>query len=623
MLQSVRDNMKGTMVVVIVVLFIVPMVLSGIGGSFLGSVAGTDAASVNGETITRAELRREVFMQKQRMLSQGNVDPTSDRLKDENLQQPVLEQLTRRTALVVSASDAGMAAPDELVAKEIAKTEEFFTDGKFDQDKFRSLIANVGYTPATYQKAIARELVLDQKGNGLRQTSFITDSEVEQLVALLYQKRSFFTVEIPKADLEKDIVVDQQEIAAHYEANQNDFKEPESVSVKYIELSVDALMEGVEVAPEDVKAVFEKELSSVNYSPEFEIAHILIEDGDSAEEKINTVKTQLAEGAAFDELAKSYSDDAGSKDEGGVLGVLSDGFPEEFSVAVAPMKEGEISSAVKTDSGTHFIKVLKKTVPEPPTFDSRKLALENQLKRVQAEDIYVESLELLGDLTYSANDLNAAAEELNIVVQDSASFNRFSGEGIATDTKVREAAFEDDVLNQGHNSAVLELSNQRALVLRKLNHEPEHVKDLAEVQADIEKTLVAEKLRTLLAEKAQNFIDGADTVELAEKTSKELGYDYARHDDAKRTDPVASFTAREKAFILPAPEENSIEFSSDSDEKGNYVIVGLLSVKKGIADGVEKAQLQALKFQSVNQLYTSEMASYQKQITDSADVKVF
>lgn len=63
MLQSVRDNLKGTVVSVIVILFfILPMVITGVGSSFLGSVAGTDAAVVDGRSITKKELSREIYM---------------------------------------------------------------------------------------------------------------------------------------------------------------------------------------------------------------------------------------------------------------------------------------------------------------------------------------------------------------------------------------------------------------------------------------------------------------------------------------------------------------------------------------------------------------------------------
>ena len=110
MLQSFRDNMKGTLVIVVIIIFIVPMVLSGVGASFLGSVAGTDAASVDGETISRSTLNRAVYLQKQRLLSQEGVYPTADYLQDENLRGPVLDNLTRRLALANSARDAGMGA---------------------------------------------------------------------------------------------------------------------------------------------------------------------------------------------------------------------------------------------------------------------------------------------------------------------------------------------------------------------------------------------------------------------------------------------------------------------------------------------------------------------------------
>jgi hypothetical protein len=59
----------------------------------------------------------------------------------------------------------------------------------------------------------------------------------------------------------------------------------------------------------------------------------------------------------FEEAAKKYSDDAGSKDLGGAIGNFErNAMPEPFSTATFAMKVGDISDVVETPRGFHIIK---------------------------------------------------------------------------------------------------------------------------------------------------------------------------------------------------------------------------------------------------------------------------
>jgi hypothetical protein len=149
MILGLRENLKGTVVISIIVLFfILPMVISGVGSSWLSSVAGTDAAVVDGETISNQAVNREVYMQKQRLLSQQGVDPSADYLKDENLRAPVLDRLTKKAAVIASIKSAGMAASDATVNTQIVAQKDFQTDGVFDPQLYRSLLSRIGSSPA-------------------------------------------------------------------------------------------------------------------------------------------------------------------------------------------------------------------------------------------------------------------------------------------------------------------------------------------------------------------------------------------------------------------------------------------------------------------------------------------
>lgn len=82
--------------------------------------------------------------------------------------------------------------------------------------------------------------------------------------------------------------------------------------------------------------------------------HILVADEATA----NEVKSKLAAGEKFEDLAAKYSTDPGSKDNGGDLGWFGEGaMVPEFEKAAYALKIDEISAPVKSENGWHVIQV--------------------------------------------------------------------------------------------------------------------------------------------------------------------------------------------------------------------------------------------------------------------------
>ena len=83
-------------------------------------------------------------------------------------------------------------------------------------------------------------------------------------------------------------------------------------------------------------------------------AHILVEKLSLAQE----LKTRIAKGESFANLAKQYSMD-GSKRRGGDLGFFGRGaMVPEFEKTAFALKKGQVSDIVKTQFGYHIIKRL-------------------------------------------------------------------------------------------------------------------------------------------------------------------------------------------------------------------------------------------------------------------------
>lgn len=139
--------------------------------------------------------------------------------------------------------------------------------------------------------------------------------------------------------------------------------------------------------------------------PKIRASHILasyknqqgVTDTAAAELKMDSILTALKSGEDFAEVAKKFSDDPGSKDQGGDIGLFERRMTvPEFDEAAFKLDVGQISGVVKTPFGLHIIKVTEK-LPYP-TYDEDRDNLKDILKKTRYNDLYAELTDSLGRL---------------------------------------------------------------------------------------------------------------------------------------------------------------------------------------------------------------------------------
>ena len=113
----------------------------------------------------------------------------------------------------------------------------------------------------------------------------------------------------------------------------------------------------VEPTEEEVRDFYEENKATQFTIPERRcIRHILFTE--DQEEEAQDVKDQLENGGDFEQLAREYSQDPGSRERGGDLGCQPEGgFVPEFNDAAFKAEEGDIVGPVQTDFGYHIIEV--------------------------------------------------------------------------------------------------------------------------------------------------------------------------------------------------------------------------------------------------------------------------
>ncbi|MES2824738.1 MAG: SurA N-terminal domain-containing protein [Pseudomonadota bacterium] len=621
MLQNMRDNSKGVISGILVGLLVIIFAISGAEALFQKDVSGNKTVTVNGDVISETDVARAIANRKQQIMSRYGESVPAEFLTDEKLRQPSIDGLIQRTLITQSAKKGGLAIGVDSLNKEIVATPAFQKEGGvFDQEKFVTLLSYQGFTPATYQKAIAEDQIISQFQSGIVNTAFVTPAELKTIIGLSFQTRDFNYVIISAADAEKNITVDDADIKTNYEANPQAYTTPERVAVDYIELSVSELMKNIAITDEQVRKQFEQNSKSFVAKTERQAAHILLE-GD-AKKNADEIKARLVKGEDFAKLAKEYSTDAGSKEQGGDLGFSSgDAFPSEFEAALAKLKVGETSAPVKTDAGIHIIKLLAERGAQAPSFEEAKPAIIEQLKQAEADNQFSVKLKKLGELSYNADKLADVANELGLVVKNSDLFAKTGGKDLMANSLFINAAFSPEVLEQDNASEVIELEPTRVVVLKKTDRKPSQLEPLDSVKEKIAAIVRSEKTQALLAQQAKDFISAVNSGKAIADQAKSLGLTVKTVSAVGRNDQDTDRDALQFAFTMANPVPGKATVGSVKTTKGDIAVVALTAVNLAGEDKVPVEQKTSIATQLANINGEFDMKSVQSHLEEVAKIK--
>jgi peptidyl-prolyl cis-trans isomerase D len=416
-----------------------------------------------------------------------NFDPTA--FDDKALEGPVLQQLVSRKLLSQAANNAGVLVGKDQIDREIVKQKQFQLDGVFSADVYQNVLRGAGLTPKIYRVGMADQAQLQQFMSGYLDSSIVAASEVQAALSLVNQTRDINYIVLPLDTV--NIETTEQEIEVYYKDNNAKFQTEELVSVDYLELNLADIE--VEITEDELREAYNSKVNENLTEARRKVAHILIEQSD--DDIIATIIKRLASGDDFAELAKEFSQDIATSNQGGDLGYALPGtFPTEFDEALLSLNVDEVSAPVQTDAGTHFIKLLEIEAVESSSFELERGSILADLQRAKAEPLFAEKIEQLADQVFSAIDLEEPAMALGLTISNSGLFARSgSTTGLFTNSKVVDVAYSDLVLKQQNNSDVIEIGSDRVVVVRLNEHQLPKAKPLTQVGKTIAQTLAKQK----------------------------------------------------------------------------------------------------------------------------------
>lgn len=609
MLSSIKDKTKGWVAYLIVALITIPFALFGINQYFTNT-SNIVVASVGSDDISKEAYLKEFNSAKRRLQQQLGKNYTAEiNLK---VKFSTIQSMVDKRVLAQLADESDYATTQRELQMLIQSNDVFKVEGKFSIDRYKDLLRLNGISDVEYERIQTEGLTQNQIKRNFSDSAFLTPSALKRIQSLNDQERKFSHIMLNTKNYIDEVKVNPESVKEFFDENKQVFLEPQKVKVDFVELSTKEIAKSIKVNDDDLSNLYEDEQARFSTEEERKAQHILVE----SEGLANTIITQLKQGESFAELAAKHSQDTGSKDSGGDLGFFAMGaMVPEFEAKVFAMKEGEVSSPVKTDFGYHIIKLNKIKASEVKSFESLRSELTKLYTEREVQKSIYKLTEQLSNLSYE-EDLEAVANQMDLELRTSEFFTQDTKEH---DAKFVAAAYSDEVLNKGESSKLIELSKDKFVVLRINERNPQREKTFDEVKVEIAKHLSGLLAKTFIdnvADKITALLSKGDTTtvqKLMEKyqlTWKDVGW-------VKRSSREENTGIINIVFSLPKPNDGVI-YDAQSLNAEQSIVLKLSAIR--VSNNVPNNALSSviLGFES-EAFFNSILKTLHKDI----DIKIF
>jgi peptidyl-prolyl cis-trans isomerase D len=476
---------------------------------------GSDGvATVDGRTITQQEWeaaqRRQI--EQARSMMGAQFDPKQ--FDTPEAKQEVLDGLVAERAISAEVTRSHLTlGPDALYKAIQEQLGMNKPDGSFDVDAYKRFLSAQGMTAEGFQQRISYQMSLQQLAANVAQTSFAPRSVAGRLSDLSEQQREVQEMLFPAAQFAAQVKVTDDMVKAYYDKNPTLFQVPEQVKAEYVVFNADAVEKQISVSDAEIADAYNKNKARFATPEKRTASHIVInaaKDAKPADDAAAKAKAQaiLAEvqknPADFAKIAKAQSQDPGSAELGGDLGVIEKGMlpAKQVEDAVFQLKEGEVSGLVRSDFGYHIVKLTKLVPASQKPLEEAKPEIAAELKKTKLSAKYSELADTFTNTVYEQSDsLKPVADKLGLTVQTVEGLTRTpnpaAGNPLVNNDKFLKAIFAQDAVANKRNTEAVEVAPSTLVAGRVLEFKPATKRPLAEVEAAIRQRVTQEEATRL------------------------------------------------------------------------------------------------------------------------------
>jgi peptidyl-prolyl cis-trans isomerase D len=502
----------------------------------VGEVSTDTIAKVGDQSVSVAEVRQQLDEMERR----GQLPKQFEVIAA----QQVLNQIVHEKEIEYEAKRLGITVSDQERADRIRQ----FLPTAFNGSTFVGMDRYSAEVQARFQltvpvfEELIRQGLLEEKFRKLVTDGIsVGPAELQDEFRYKNEKVRLDYALIKPEDLEAKLTLDEAEIKAFYDKSKSKYQVPEKRVVRYALVDLNQIRQNVQISDDQLNLQYKKNIQDYQVQNRVHVEHILLmtvgktdAEVDEIKKKAEDVLKQARKGDKFEDLAKKYTEDPGTKDKGGDLGWLVQGQTvPEFEKVAFSLPKGQISDLVRTQYGFHIIKVLDKETAHTKPFEEVKETLRPQLLR---DEVDRQATDISGQLSAAIRQSNKIslddlAKQYHLTIGETRAVS-------ATDPLL-ELANSSDAKDQIFRLRVGELSlpvrtDRGYVVLSLKGSQPAHPGTLDEVRDKVITELKHEKSTELARVKAQELAKRLNAGEKFDTTAKALGLEPKTSDSIAR-----------------------------------------------------------------------------------------
>jgi len=402
-------------------------------GTTIGASTSDVVATVNGTDIRGVDFQRRYQNQMQAYQQQYGGNINEQLLRQLGIDQQILQQMVDEQAALAEAERQGIRVSDEELAQQIFSIPALQENGRFiGEARYEQLLASQ-YPPLTkggFEENLRRSMMVDKLRSALTNWLAVSDADVEREYRTRNEKIKVQVVAVTADKFRDKVTVNDADLTSYYAAHQAEYRKGEQRKVKYLLVDRDQMRSKVAVTPQDIESYYNQNVQQFQQPEQVRASHILLKTEGKDEAAVrkqaeDILKEAKAPGADFAELAKKYSEDEGSKANGGDLDYFGKGrMVPEFEQAAFALQPGQISDLVKSQFGFHIIKVVDKKPASTRTLDEMRPQIQEQLAAQRVEQQLTARTHDLDARITKPGDIDTVGKEAGLTVADSGFFTR-------------------------------------------------------------------------------------------------------------------------------------------------------------------------------------------------------
>jgi peptidyl-prolyl cis-trans isomerase D len=625
-IRSAAANWLGRVVLTVIMgLLVVSFAIWGIGDIFRGG-STRNVASV-GKAVVSADAYRSAFNTELQNLQRRVRRPvTTAEARAFGLDQEILNRMIDEAALGTKATQLGLALDDQGIARSILEADIFQTAGRFDRERYLSLLQQSGLSEQAFVRSQGDFLLRQQIVNGLVGGFRLPATFQEALHQYREEERSLQVVAIPTANVPEPAMPDDAGLRAFHAERRSEFRTAETRGVNVLSISPANFVSNLNLSESDLRGFYGMGIATGRYgTAERRRAQRVLFDN---EEAAKAAAAKLASGTTFEALLAEKNLKEADVDLGlQTRAQITDAATRD---AVFSLAQGAVSAPIKDPFGFVLIRLVSIEPGVAPPFDqvraqveadSRNDRIQNDpaLKR-QVDDL----LRKIEDQRIAGKSLAETATATGLQVLTIESLDR-QGNGpdgariaLPGGTETLNAIFASDI---GLDNEALHLRDGTHVWFEVSKVDPARDKAFEEVQNELRMRYLADRKSKAMGEFALTLLKRLEGGETLAVVAAELGSPVQVFTGIRRTaqDAVLGQNGVERAFagetgkpvsavapdgvgrFLIVPNGSSLlPYDASADARTNFA----RQLSQGFADDMFKQYVVALRREagvSINQ----------------------